>query len=201
MILILDAYNILKQVYSVKHIAQGDQQKFIKQVAQLTNKRGFSAYIVFDGGPSSYETVTHVGAVSVIYAGAGYSADGVIMRLLQEQKKLDPVLVTDDREIRNKAKELQLVSLKTYEFLTCLKTITEPAKKNNHKIQVVLGECLKSYHKFDAHNPVDQLMLGLGDACVNKEEQEDGPVFMMPSQKLKKGDKKRQQVIDKLCGR
>ena len=66
--------------------------------------------LVFDAGPHAHRTKISYGKVLVMYAGQGHSADDLIKELLLQQRGQDILLVTSDREIRDFAKQYDIIS-------------------------------------------------------------------------------------------
>ena len=94
MILVIDAYNVLKSVFWKNHISESLRNQFIKQLAGYARKKGHKIVVVFDVGPYDYVTKDRIKGIAVIYSGVHESADDVIKRYLKEHSAKDLWLVS-----------------------------------------------------------------------------------------------------------
>lgn len=99
MILLIDAYNVLKQFSNNGTISASERQKFITRVERYVRARNHEAYIVFDGGDTPRGSEMVYGPVRVIYAGYSRSADEVLKLLCQKLQRLSVMLVSSDRDV------------------------------------------------------------------------------------------------------
>ena len=116
MILIIDAYNVLKQVLPSVQIGERERARFIKELGLYARYRQHKIILVFDGGPSDRATQERIAGVYVVYAGWLESADEYIKRYLNEHRELDLLLISSDREVRAVADRLQIESVQAQEF-------------------------------------------------------------------------------------
>src|SRR5690349_11587596 len=77
MILIIDGYNVLKQVYG-KQIDEKLRTHFIKKLQQYASKKGHHLIVIFDGYFHDDASYTKSKRLEVIYSGLNLSADDVI---------------------------------------------------------------------------------------------------------------------------
>ena len=99
MIIIIDAYNVLKQASSAQLISDAQRIAFIKQLARYAHIKGHTIMVVFDAGESSRPTEEKRGALRIIYSGHNTNADEIIKKLCAQCKHLQTVVVSNDREI------------------------------------------------------------------------------------------------------
>ena len=78
MILLVDAYNVLKRGSSRQQITQGQREAFIARLAAYAAKRNHEIIAVFDGGDSSYPINERQKSVRVIFSGDRMTADDVL---------------------------------------------------------------------------------------------------------------------------
>ena len=69
MIILIDAYNVIKTVYRAAHVAPGDIEQFISLLNTYAKKSGHRLHVVFDGfGPESMRVAPHA-SVTLHYSG------------------------------------------------------------------------------------------------------------------------------------
>ncbi|MFI5332511.1 MAG: NYN domain-containing protein [Candidatus Babeliales bacterium] len=116
MILIIDAYNVLKQALHTDHISEIERLRFIKQVGLYGKTKGHTMIVVFDGGPHQRPNQDRVHGVSVVYSGTQETADEYIHNYLQRHRTLDLMVVSSDRQICAWAAERNIPSLEAVDF-------------------------------------------------------------------------------------
>ena len=125
MIIIIDAYNILKQIRPAKEIGEREREAFINRIGNYCRAKGHHAIIVFDGGFSERPVKERHTQSTVIYAGMGSNADTYIMQYLDDHKALDLLLVSSDRELMAYAQRLRITSMDSWTFYTLLNQTDE----------------------------------------------------------------------------
>lgn len=120
MIIIIDAYNVLKQALPADHISEIERLRFIKQVGLYGKAKGHSMIVVFDGGPHKRPNQDRMHGVSVVYSGTDESADTYIQNYLQKQRSLDVLLVSSDRQVCLWATDRNIPSLEAIDFYRLL---------------------------------------------------------------------------------
>jgi hypothetical protein len=116
MILIIDAYNVLKQVMPSLQIGESERKRFINELSRYARYRRHKIILVFDGGPYDQTFQERIAGVYVVYAGSLETADDYIKRYLTEHRSLDLLLISSDREVRAVANRLQIESIPAQEF-------------------------------------------------------------------------------------
>ncbi len=101
-IIIIDGYNLLKQVMPDEDIGEGQRERFIKQLSEYAHKKKHHVVLVFDGGSYVRPTKEIKGDVQIIYSGYHESADDYIYRYVEKHKSYDMLLISSDRELRKK---------------------------------------------------------------------------------------------------
>ena len=121
MIILVDAYNLLKTVLHVKFISDAQRVQFLQLFEKYAQHRpGNSIILVFDGGQDLYEVENFYKQLTIIYAGSFQIADDVLKKKVYELRSQDLLLVTCDREIRRYAAQYQIESLGSVEFYKML---------------------------------------------------------------------------------
>jgi len=111
MVVIIDAYNVLKYMASSALVSQVVIDRFIGSVGRRARMRRYSAIIVFDGGSSRYCTESVRDNLRIIHAGQGGSADDCIRELLDSVPADNTVLVTADRELQAVARHKRIITM------------------------------------------------------------------------------------------
>lgn len=100
--LIIDGNNLLHS------LPRGDRNRseVRRQVLEAVRQQRVRVTVVFDGPPpTGTPELEHLGSVTVRYSGQ-LSADNVILDLVSAGNAADWVVISDDRELRNLAREL-----------------------------------------------------------------------------------------------
>lgn len=126
MILVIDAYNVLKSQLAPSSVTATTAQWFVKTVSGYARSKKHEAIIVFDGGQSSFPARSTVHGVSVIYSGYRTTADDVIKKLLHENEPALFLMVSSDRELCMYAEYLGIVSMDSSAFYGLLREYTCP---------------------------------------------------------------------------
>lgn len=120
--LIIDAYNILKQVGSNLYITEKERTKFIAQVAAYAYKKKLDIVLVFDGAPSNDQSsVEHRHRVTIVYAGHGVQADTFIQKYVAIYKEHELLLVSTDRALCRWVAQYRVQSIDALAFYTMLR--------------------------------------------------------------------------------
>ena len=118
MIIIIDGYNLLKQVEPTS--SPGTKQKFIRELEAYANHKRHNLIIVFDGGDQPYEYHESQSKVRITQSGYKQTADDYIKRLLEQEKGKDLLLVSSDRELIKFAQQLNIESTQSRLFWTLI---------------------------------------------------------------------------------
>ena len=109
MIVIIDGYNLLKQVfYKVKGKLDAQRKHFIKQLGHYKSKKGDGIkeiIVVFDGGHFRHATREIHSGIVVVFSGQKSSADQWIAEYVEKHKGKEFLLVSKDRELISKCKK------------------------------------------------------------------------------------------------
>ena len=121
MILLIDAYNVLKQVKPSDIVGERERSAFIHELGRYAKMRQHKIILVFDGGPYDRTSQERIAGVYVVYSGALESADDYIKRYLKEHKELDILLISSDRELRSAAARYHIESVQAPDFYVMMK--------------------------------------------------------------------------------
>src|SRR3990167_10499893 len=121
MILMIDGYNLIKQVETTALISAELRASFIVRLAQYAQAKRLNLLLIFDGGERGQ--ISELG-IQVIYAGERETADDVIRKLLQQFRRRGlqdhVLLITSDRELQRQAQTAHATSLATLKFYELL---------------------------------------------------------------------------------
>lgn len=116
MILIIDGYNVLKQVRPSKKISDDERALFIRALDIYGRKKRLDIIVAFDGGPYGSSAREREGDVLVFYSGARQSADALIIEQVAKFKGQDVLVVSSDRSVRQQALALGVKSISALDF-------------------------------------------------------------------------------------
>lgn len=193
MLVVIDGYNLIKQVLGTKRVSQRQRNEFIMQLGAYFKKRKLRGIIIFDGGESSYPYQEKNDALTIIYSGYKETADEVIARYLQAHREYEILVVSSDRAVRQYAETLGKQTMKAPEFYY---TYLEK------KPQTLVVSRDQTFFKLsaDSSKELDNLMMEASEDLEIKKD--DFPECEMPRhksvQKLSKEERKRKKLIDKL---
>lgn len=125
MTIVVDAYNILKQVLHTDFINESQRLKFMQEFDVYVQKRKNEVILVFDGGISLDEDVSSVKHIQVVYSGQMHSADDWIKQFVKQGQGKDILLVTSDRELRRYAALYHIESIGSLRFYEIMKQIMQ----------------------------------------------------------------------------
>lgn len=198
MIIFIDAYNFIKSVSAHKFIDDRMIQSWIFSFQQYMKLRGNKIVLVFDAGPFFYQTKDVVNGVEVIYAGHEKTADDVLKILVEKNAKQDILLVTSDRQIRDYALHVGVVSISSQDFYKVFTSVMHQEQAVEQKFAKTL---FKMKHDDGASAAeLDQLMEQasrnlVADECKNEYNK---PVRIRENSKINKSDRQIMKKIDKI---
>ena len=191
MIVLIDAYNILKQRVPGIQISEFDRKQFIKKLSFYAEQRGLALIVLFDGGSCSRPTRESHDVLTIIYSGYHESADDIIKRLLVQYQHYELLLVSSDRALCQYAGEYQVPSIDSHDFYTQLLQCNKREKITSKK---------QPAHKRAGHLSDQELDLMMSEAtiCMLYKQEDDQEVVPLRNKKLSKQEKKLQRIVRKL---
>ncbi len=194
MIVIVDGYNLIKQIYEAKRISHEQRSKFIKKLADYFQKRHLKGVIVFDGGESNYPYREKHGVMTVIFSGYKESADEVIATYIQEHREYELLIVSSDRAVRQYAETLGKKTMKATDFYYHYLM--------DEKQQKEISKDSQLFKTTEASVPeLDELMMESTEKIKIKSEDiddEKAPLRHKSPNKLSKKERSYKKVTDKL---
>lgn len=193
MLIIIDAYNVLKQTLPSRDISDRKRTKFIMQMAAYAKLRKHTVVVVFDGGPYHWPSRGHEHGILVIYSGARQTADKVIQDYVQENKNKKPLLVSSDRELCAWVSQEGVISIGSLEFCNIVENRMAAVKEKKTSRQKGTVVKLSS----DENEEVDKLMTE-GSMYVDQKDDLHDIQLDEDTHKLSKDERKMADIIRKL---
>ncbi len=119
MIIIVDGYNILKQVRGI-HASESEKHAFTQKLDSYAQSKNHQIMLVFDGGYSMYPAKEQQGLVTIIHPGIHQSADDYIKKILEEMRGKDALLASSDNELCAFAYHRGIASIDALAFFNLL---------------------------------------------------------------------------------
>ena len=153
MIIIIDAYNLLKSVLGQKQISQQQRDAFLAQARVYARRTKHVLVVVFDGGPSEWVHTQQLQGVSIVYSGVHASADEYIDGYIAQHQHKELLLVSSDHELALCADEHGVPSIDVVSFYELLQArVRAVSRADAHE-----GAVVKSGES-DQGADLDQLM-------------------------------------------
>lgn len=207
--MIIDGYNLLKQVFNKV------KGKLDKQRKQLVSELGFykkkkypkvkELVVVFDGGLSSHaDRQVHNGVV-VVYAGQKSSADDWIFEFVKKHKNSEILLISKDRELISRCKKYGSDDIDVFDFYDIVQNtiaqdiLNEFKRKNSSQVvkyhkDLEFDEQLKGFGRDDSSD-LDVLM---SQADLNFQNEDNVSSGRLKNKKVSKKEKRIYRKIKKL---
>lgn len=193
MIIIIDAYNVLKQVSRTTFVEKKERTAFLKKLADYAHQKHHTIIVVFDAGEYDRTTQRNYQGITVMYSGAHASADDVIKKLFMNYPPTTIVLVSSDRELCAYAGNFGIVSIDSHEFYRLL-----DQKDTAPRVTVVKSLNVPKKRAGHISSPAtDTLMQEASSVIMYKDEQE-APIKKSVGKVLSKKEKKMLTVVKKL---
>ena len=146
MIIVIDGYNLLKQVFPrIKNQLEKQRQQLIHQLGYYKTQKAKTIkeiVLVFDAGPFGHATREIRSGIVIIFSGQNSCADTWIIDYIERSKSKEILLITRDRKIIESCKQSNVHSMGVFEFYDIVKNcfLEEieqqfPTENNNGNIQ------------------------------------------------------------------
>ncbi len=190
--IIIDGYNLIKQLFNVSKVSEKKRDTYVQQLINKAQSKGHTLVIVFDGGSYGFPTREKQGRHLVMYSGYRESADDVIKKYASDNRHLELLVVTSDREIRNFVHNLGMQTLDSPSFdkLFSQETTTELQRLS------MTSNAPTTKTSADENQELDDLMREVTDVM----DKDDAPKTSRQSsaRKPSKKEKKKQKKLSKL---
>ncbi|MDP3788285.1 MAG: NYN domain-containing protein [Candidatus Chromulinivorax sp.] len=194
MIILIDAYNLLKTVLHVKFISDAQRMQFLQLFDRYAQYRPTNQIIlVFDGGQDLYEFEQNYKHITVVYSGSMQIADDVIKKKLYAYRSHDILLVTCDRELRRYAANYQIESIGSVEFY---KILQDTMQLQDKKEVIIAQTICKTSSDDNVH--LDALM-ELGSRRLMMKDQDQEIKITMRTSENRYDTKKDKKLLKKIA--
>lgn len=196
MILFIDGYNLLKQLYG-SNVGQNERDVYIHTLQRYCRIKKHKIIIIFDGGLYSHPVKEELSSNFVLmYAGHAATADDVIKEHLVRYANKEVLLVSADRELVRYAYAHNVTSVEPLHF----NSFVMIALKENNGQQVVAADQdqITKLHCEENNTALDDLMEQASQSIVYKDD--ESPVINEAdcTKKLSKKERLYQTIIKKL---
>jgi len=194
MLLVIDAYNLLKFMVKSAHVSKTQHTVFINTLAAYALIKKHELLVVFDGGDTyKHERFAYKG-ISIVYAGQRSTADDFIKSYVEDKKiKSELLIVSSDKNLCDyigrlgaSCIEAPLFSLLLNEALL---TRSSPDKKES--------SVFKS-KDYESSPELDALMVEASSRSIKKEESEEVSLKSGKKKTLSKYEKNIHKIVKKL---
>lgn len=215
MIVVIDGYNMLGQIFSGIKGKMNSQKKYlIQQLAaykKCKSNVAITLIIVFDAGPLTHATRDIYQGVIVMHSGQKSSADEWIIEYIQKNKNQEIVVVTKDREIIDSCKYNNVQNIDGQDFYQLIKsaliqTPCSPEIEKNLKDHKTLKYEPTNFYREDnnglvskiSQQELDMLMHEGSLFTQEKDESVEDKKNQRPQKTLSKKEKKLYHTFKKL---
>lgn len=163
MVLLIDAYNLLKQLFG-PIVSEKQRSEYIQKLATYAMIKRHRIILMFDGGFFEYPTREKQGNVESINVGKKRTADQAIMEYIDQHTTKDTLLISSDRALIDYASNHDVVALDSVIFSEYIKRAlekpkTKPTTKGVYKL-----------HPESGSQEIDALMLQASEHMEQKPE-------------------------------
>ena len=212
MIILIDGYNLLRQIFNkVRGKLDKQRQQLVKELGFYKNKKEIKDIIVvFDGGLFNHATREIRNGITVIFSGQKQTADDWILDHVEKYKNNEYLLVSLDRDLKQKAADFGVDSIDVFDFYKILQNCLQEDAEQCFVKNEMQGELLK-YEKdmeglfgdFESKVNSRALDLLMEEASLNNFDFEKKDFFLEKNKKgkektLSKKEKKYYKKIKKL---
>lgn len=185
MIIVIDGYNVLKQIISHQKITQQERRQFLHKLWLYYRKKKHNMVVFFDGESDIDDDSSSSDTISVIYAGHAYTADECIKEYLEKHQNRELILVSTDRELNAYADSFNIPSLDAIDFYRIL-TDNKPMRSS------LSTQATKTSKQ---HNPELDYLMTSSSAHIESKQDDN---ILQGTAKDRKLSKKERKLLSKL---
>jgi hypothetical protein len=171
MILLIDGYNILKQIYEGRNVGDKERAAFLSLLSKYGRRKQHAVVVVFDGGPYQWTHKERLGNVSIVYSGVRETADDYIKHYIQTHETKDVLLVSADNELVQWASRYHKPSIVPLDFYALMHDALDETGEG--KILPVDGQVVKTTEQKSGE--LDELMKRASSRVHVKKEDNGHP--------------------------
>ncbi len=167
--IIIDGYNMIKQIFTKNRVLESEVRGFLNRLTQYALRKKHTIYVIFDAGPYERPTATKKGPLIQVYSGRHMSADEVIKSYIEEQVVRPMLIVTTDRQINAFAGRHRIPSIDSLDFY---KLLSAAEVAPSHGSKKTAGKVHK-LHEQEGSAELDVLMQEGAHMVYYKEEDQE----------------------------
>ena len=194
MLLIVDAYNLLKFMIKSPHVSKTQHTRFINNLAAYALLKKLDMLVVFDGGDSSKSEKLSYKGISIIYAGQKSTADDYIKTYVDNKKtKTDILVVSSDRNLCDTIILLGASTIEVAFFAQLLEGVVAPVSVKQKTVSTIIKT-----QNYESSSELDALMIA---SSVNPQKADELEVQLLRRGKKKtvsKSEKNMYKILEKL---
>ena len=118
--IIIDGYNVLKQLLGSGEISLSQRRAFINMLGKYAQKKNHDICVIFDGGPDVWPSQEIDHGITVVYSGIKQSADDLI-KVAMQKKSHGLLIVSSDNELKMAAAKRNITSIDALEFYSLVR--------------------------------------------------------------------------------
>jgi predicted RNA-binding protein with PIN domain len=168
MVILIDAYNVLKQKIGADYINAEQQKQFVELLTEYARAKNHELIVVFDGGDYYWPYEHKKKKVTITFSGSRSTADDVIMQYLTSLDFQNAVLVTSDRELRAYASTVRVPSIASEDFNRLLLSKDDSLMRISQNTQPLIKQSR------DTNKELDNLMEKASRIIMHKNEDKQG---------------------------
>jgi predicted RNA-binding protein with PIN domain len=197
MIVIVDAYNVLKYSKHDREVGDIEIEIFLHAIGRRARLKKYQLIAVFDGGSSSYATRSNRNGIEVVYAGGGRSADDMIEMLCSKYRGHEVVLISADRTLCRAVTELGALCINPAVYLQRINELQ--VQNQEHQKPAIVKYSHSDSEPIspeEFHAMMEASALHAGVKAADKEDRVHRRI--RPSQRKARSVKLLERVIEKL---
>ena len=194
MVIIIDAYNVLKYVYGAAYISEEQRDEFTTMLFNYGSNYQHTIFLVFDGGSFNHSSSIQDKVITIMYAGFHATADDLIIKLLSQQHHNNSLLISSDALLIKHAHKLSIATMDGSLFYHHLECYSHK-KTNNLDTTKKVSDTPQKMVGYESSREIDELMMSIGipmikDDEIIKEKQSSARKESLRAKKLKRLAKK-----------
>lgn len=205
MLLVIDAYNVLKLIQRTSYVNAEQHKIFLNKLCAYAYIKKHELIVVFDGGDYNRPTIFNYKNIKTVYSGSNYSADDYIKdyvsNLKNSIKTCEVLVVSSDLELCKYISNFGVSCLEAASFVNFLNQINlvdsinkKAAIKSSIPAQKSIG--------YESTEELDAIMRESSENVIikdkDKDQDQEKTNNKSSSRELSKYDKKINKLIKKL---
>lgn len=195
MIIIIDAYNLLKQIIKASHVTERERSAFVNTIVTYARKKNSDILLVFDGGQSAKPEIFRKSGIRIVYAGYHVTADDYIKDYIAKNNRQQMLLVSSDRALYTFAVRHRVTTIDALAFYTLMQQELE--KQPAIIMQKTVSKAQKLHKDEEPNNPELDALMYESDYVMIKDEKQQ-VAHEKNNKRLSKEEKRLLKLVKKL---